>query len=137
MAVSTEESGSGEAMKASELGKVFGDGEIIVREGEAGDVMFEILSGRVEVLQKREGQEVRLAILGKGDFFGEMAIFEREVRSATVRALGEVRVLTIDKKILLRRISEDPSLALRILEKMSHRIRELDNELVGLRTIVP
>lgn len=124
-------------MKASELGKVFGDGEIIVRQGEAGDVMFEILSGRVEVLQKREGQEVRLAILGKGDFFGEMAIFEREVRSATVRALGEVRVLTVDKKILLRRISEDPSLALRILEKMSHRIRELDNELVGLRTIVP
>lgn len=137
MAVSTEESGSGEAMKASELGKVFGDREIIVRQGEAGDVMFEILSGKVEVLQKREGQEVRLAILGKGDFFGEMAIFEREVRSATVRALREVRVLTIDKKILLRRISEDPSLALRILEKMSHRIRELDNELVGLRTIVP
>jgi CRP/FNR family cyclic AMP-dependent transcriptional regulator len=137
MAFSIEESGSGGAMRTSELGKVFGDGEIIVRQGEAGDVMFEILSGRVEVLQKREGQEVRLAILGKGDFFGEMAIFEREVRSATVRAFGEVRVLTIDKKILLRRINEDPSLALRILERMSHRIRELDNELVGLRTIVP
>jgi CRP/FNR family transcriptional regulator len=95
--------------------------------------MYEILDGRVEVLQERDGKEVRLAILDKGDFFGEMAIFEREKRSATVRAHGQVRVLTVDKKILLRRIAEDPSLALRILERMSHRIREMDNELVSLR----
>jgi CRP-like cAMP-binding protein len=121
-------------MKSSELGKVFNDGEDIIRQGEAGDYMFEILEGRVEVLQERGGEEVRLAILDKGDFFGEMAIFEREKRSATVRAHGQVRVLTVDKKILLRRISEDPSLALRILEKMSHRIRTMDNELVRLRT---
>ncbi len=124
-------------MRTSELGKVFSDGQIIVRQGEAGDVMFEILNGRVEVLQVKDGKEIRLAVLEKRDFFGEMAIFEREVRSATVRALGEVRVLTIDKKILLRRISEDPSLALRILEKMSHRIREMDDELVRLRTKKP
>lgn len=128
---------SGGAMKTNELGKLFSDGQIIIRQGEAGDVMFEILSGRVEVLQEREGNEFRLAVLEKGDFFGEMAIFEREVRSATVRTLGEVRVLTIDKKILLRRISENPSLALRILEKMSRRIQDLDSELVRLRTRIP
>lgn len=121
-------------MKTSDLGKEFNGGEVIIRQGEAGNVMYEILDGRVEVLQERDGKEVRLAELTKGDFFGEMAIFEREVRSATVRALGEVRVLTVDKKILLRRISEDPSLALRILERMSHRIREMDNELVRVRT---
>jgi len=121
-------------MKTSELGKTFNDEEVIIRQGEAGNFMYEILSGRVEVLQERDGKEVRLAVLARGDFFGEMAIFEREVRSATVRAQGEVRVLTVDKKILLRRISEDPSLALRILERMSHRIREMDNELVRLRT---
>lgn len=120
-------------MKTSELGKIFAEGEVIIRQGDAGEVMFEILDGQVEVLQEREGQEVRLAILDKGDFFGEMAIFEREKRSATVRAHGQVRVLTVDKKILLRRISEDPSLALRILERMSHRIRKMDNELVRMR----
>ncbi len=121
-------------MKSSDLGRIYRDREIIVRQEERGDYMYEILDGQVEVLQEKEGKEVRLAVLGKGDFFGEMAIFEREARSATVRSLGEVRVLTVDKKILLRRISEDPSLALRILEKMSHRIRALDNELVRLRT---
>ena len=121
-------------MKSSELGKVFSDGQVIIRQGDAGDYMYEILEGKVEVLQERQGEEVRLAILDKGEFFGEMAIFEREKRSATVRAHGQVRVLTVDKKILLRRISEDPSLALRILEKMSHRIRAMDNELVRTRT---
>jgi CRP-like cAMP-binding protein len=121
-------------MKTSELGKTINDGEVIIRQGDAGDVMYEILDGQVEVLQEREGEEVRLAILDRGDFFGEMAIFEREKRSATVRAHGQVRVLTVDKKILLRRISEDPSLALRILERMSRRIREMDGELVRLRT---
>ncbi len=121
-------------MKTSELGKVFSDGEVIIRQGDGGEFMYEILDGQVEVFQERKGEEVRLAILEKGDFFGEMAIFEREKRSATVRAHGQVRVLTVDKKILLRRISEDPSLALRILERMSHRIREMDGELVRMRT---
>jgi CRP/FNR family cyclic AMP-dependent transcriptional regulator len=121
-------------MRASNLGSLYRDGEIIIHQGEPGEHMYEILDGQVEVLQERAGKEVRLAVLGKGDFFGEMAIFEREVRSATVRAMGEVRALTVDKKILLRRISEDPSLALRILEKMSNRIREMDYELVRLRT---
>jgi len=121
-------------MKRSELGKMFKDGEAIIRQGDVGDFMYEILDGQVEVLQEKDGEEVRLAVLGKGDFFGEMAIFEREKRSATIRARGQVRVLTVDKKILLRRISEDPSLALRILGRMSHRIREMDEELVRLRT---
>jgi len=80
------------------------------------------------------GREVRLAVLSKGDFFGEMAIFDHEVRSATVRTMGEVRALTIDKRTFLRRITEDPSIAFRIVERMSRRIRELDAEVVRLKT---
>jgi CRP-like cAMP-binding protein len=116
------------------LGKVYGDGEIIIRQGESGDSMYEIQDGEVEVIQEKDGREVRLAVLGKGDFFGEMAIFEREVRSATVRAKGKVRVLTIDKRTFLRKITEDPSIAFRIVERMSRRIRDLDREIVRLKT---
>lgn len=116
------------------LGKVYGDGEVIIRQGESGDSMYEIQDGQVEVIQEKDGREVPLAVLGRGDFFGEMAIFEREVRSATVRARGEVRVLTIDKRTFLRRITEDPSIAFRIVERMSHRIRKLDAEIVRLKT---
>jgi CRP/FNR family cyclic AMP-dependent transcriptional regulator len=122
-------------MRTGVLGKVYNDGEVIVWQGDAGDCMFEILEGTVEVLREKNGQEVSLAVLSKGDFFGEMAIFEREVRSATVRALGEVRAITIDKRTLLRRISADPSMAFRIVEKMANRIRELDMEIERLKAI--
>jgi CRP-like cAMP-binding protein len=63
-----------------------------------------------------------------------MAIFEQEVRSATVRALGIARVLTIDKKNFMRRIHEDPSLAYHMVQTMSRRIRELSIEITQLRT---
>ena len=95
--------------------------------------MYVIQAGQAEVLQEKDGKEVRLAVLGEEDVFGEMALFEREVRSATVRALGDVRVLTVDKKTFLRRIQEDPSLAFRILQKMSHRIRQSNTELVRIK----
>ena len=109
-----------------ELGKTFADGEIIVCEGEVGDCMYVVQEGKAEVFKCRGESMVHLGTLSETDFFGEMAIFEREVRSATVRAQGQVRVLTIDKKSFLRRISQDPSMAFHLLEKMANRIRQLD-----------
>jgi CRP/FNR family cyclic AMP-dependent transcriptional regulator len=115
------------------LGTVYQDGQVIVRQGEVGDCMYVIQEGQVEVVADEEGTEVRLAVLGERDFFGEMAIFGREVRMATVRALGPVRVLTVDKKTFLRRIHKDPSLAYHIVQTLSQRIRELDAEVARLR----
>jgi CRP-like cAMP-binding protein len=120
-------------MKSGMLGKVYQAGEIILRRGEAADCMYVIQEGRVEVLSEHNGCEIPLAILEETDFFGEMALFERDVRAATVRALGPVRVLTLDKRTFLRRIQEDPSLAFRILEKLCQRIRELNEEVTLLR----
>jgi CRP-like cAMP-binding protein len=121
-------------MKEGALGKLYEDGDVIVRQGDEGDCMFVIQAGEVEILQEGESGEVRLAVLEAGDFFGEMAIFDRVVRSATVRALGEARLLTIDKKTFLRRIAEDASLAFRIVQKLSGRIRELNAEVTRLKT---
>ena len=96
--------------------------------------MFVIQEGQVEVLiEGEEEQEIRLGVRQEGEFFGEMAIFDRDVRSATVRALGEARVLTVDKKNFMRRVHEDPSLAFRLVETMSHRIRELGEEVARLQ----
>lgn len=122
-------------MGSGELGKVYKDGEVIICEGEEGSCMFVIQEGQVEVLISGEGkQEIRLGVRGEGEFFGEMAIFDRDVRSATVRALGETRVLTVDKKNFMRRVHEDPSLAFRLVETMSRRIRELGDEVARLRS---
>jgi CRP-like cAMP-binding protein len=112
------------------LGKIYKDREDIIRQGKTGDSMYVVQAGRVEVVQEsRKGGEQHLAYLDAGDFFGEMAVFEKEVRSATVRAAGEARVLKIDKKTLLRRIREDPLLAVNLLKTMSHRIRDLNAEI--------
>ena len=111
------------------LGRLYRDGEDIVRQGESGQCMYVIQSGRVRVIREEGGKHFELALLEKGDFFGEMAIFERQRRSATVRADGEVRVLTIDRRMLFRRIQADPSLAFRIIETLSRRVRELDIQL--------
>ena len=116
------------------LGKVYADGEAIVRQGAVGDCMYVVQSGRVEVVQMTDLGEQHLAYLETGDFFGEMAVFEKETRSATVRASGEARALKVDKKTLLRRIKEDPLLAVNLLQTMSHRIRDLNAELAGRET---
>lgn len=121
-------------MASGELGKVYNDGEVIICEGEDGSCMFVIQEGEVEVfIQGDEEQEIRLGVRGEGEFFGEMAIFDRDVRSATVRALGDARVLTVDKKNFMRRVHEDPSLAFRLVETMSRRIRELGDEVARLQ----
>jgi CRP-like cAMP-binding protein len=118
---------------AGDLGRVYQDGEIIVRQGDAGDCLYVIQEGQVEVLLEKDGQEIKLRVASKGEIIGETAIFERVARSATVRALGEVRALTIDKKNFLRRIQEDPTLAFRLVEIMSRRVRELSDEVARLK----
>ena len=112
-------------MTTGELGKLYENGEYIVRQGETGYCMYVIQEGTVEIILEEEGEDILLAKRNTGDFFGEMALFDRDVRSASVRALGPARILTIDKKNLLPRIHQDPSIAFRLLEIMSNRIREL------------
>jgi CRP-like cAMP-binding protein len=115
-------------MQTNELGSIYAAGQPIVRQGELGDCMYVVQSGEVEVVQATPGGgEQRLAILKEGDFFGEMSIFEHEARSATVRAYGEARVLKVDKRTLLRRMKEDPTLAFNLLETLSRRIRKLSS----------
>ena len=117
-------------MVGGALGRIYADGDFIVRQGDSGDCMYVVQGGRVEVIQNSlKGGEQHLAFLNAGDFFGEMAVFEKETRSASVRAKGEARVLRIDKKALLTRIREDPLLAVNLLKTMSHRIRHLNEEI--------
>lgn len=121
-------------MKSGELGKEYKNGEIIIKQGESGNCMYVIQSGEVEVLQDNNGSQVRLAVRKSGDFFGEMALFSKEVRSATIKALGDARVLTVDRKNLLNSIQKDPSLAFRIIETLSKRLRDLSLEIVSYKS---
>lgn len=120
-------------MRSGELGGTYQPGDVVVREGESDDRMFVIQKGRVEVVSDRDGSETRLAVLGEGDFFGEMALFEHSTRAATVRVLEPARILTIDKRTFLRRVQKDPSLAFNLVKAMSARLRRLDDELARVK----
>jgi len=95
--------------------------------------MYVIQDGEVDILLEHEDEQRFLRKARAGEFFGEMAIFDRDVRSATVRASGDVRVLTVDESTLLRRINEDPSLAFQLIKNLSNRIRELSSEIARLQ----
>ena len=121
-------------MDTDNKGNLFENGEIIIRAGDEPDYMYMILEGNAEVLQEIDDMQIILAVLGEGDVFGEMALFRKEVRSTTVRALGRMRALTLDKTSFLKRVHEDPSFAFMILQKLSRRIHDLDDELVRMKT---
>jgi CRP/FNR family transcriptional regulator len=114
------------------LGRQYEDGEIVIRQGDEGDALFVIEEGTVEIVAEGDGHETVLRTAGPGELLGEMALFEKQPRSATVRSRGRARILTIDRRHFLRRISEDPTLAFRIIEAMAHRVRELSREVVEL-----
>ena len=122
-------------MSEGALGKIFRDGEIIARQGEVGDCMYVIQEGQVDIVVEEDGDETVLRTAEVGEFIGEMAIFDREVRSATLRAAGEARLLTIDKKNFLKRINKDPSLAFRLVQSMSSRVRDLSSEITRLKRL--
>ncbi|MBP1689298.1 MAG: cyclic nucleotide-binding protein [Deltaproteobacteria bacterium] len=121
-------------MSQGELGTLYRDGEILVRQGDIGNAMYVIQEGKVEILLENEGRQTRIGVVGKDELIGEMAVFEHDVRSATVRALGDARVLTVDRKNFLSRINEDPTLAFRLVETMCRRVRELSHEVARLKT---
>ena len=115
--------------KMAGLGKEYKEGEVVFRQGDRGNCMFVIQDGEVEAVVQSGGNELRLRTMGPNEFFGEMALFEQEVRTATIRTLKPSRILSIDKKNFLGGIHEDPSLAYRIVQTMSHRIRDLTDRL--------
>jgi len=120
-------------MKDGELGKVYSEGELIFKEGDEGDRMYVVQSGRVQITKNTSSGDLTIAILGSGEIFGEMALFDRLPRSATARALDEARILGIDKKKLFQTIDRDPTLVFKTLDSMSRRIRRLDEEFAKLR----
>lgn len=100
----------------------------IVAIGDPGDTLFVILEGSVQVLYPGRSQDLELARLGVGDFFGEMALLNDEPRSATVRALTPVRALIVGREDFRALLEESSHVAFALLEALSYRIRSVGEQ---------
>ncbi len=114
----------------------FAAGELVFSEGEAGDALFVLQSGEVEVVTRAAGgPETSLAILAPPDGFGEMSLVDREVRSATVRARTDCAVLqlTAENFTAFRRRSRDgfTLFLVNVARVLSSRLRESNRKLAA------
>jgi CRP/FNR family transcriptional regulator, cyclic AMP receptor protein len=112
-------------------------GAVVFREGEQGREFFVILEGEMEVLkQSKQGREARVALLGPGNWFGEMSILDILPRSATVRVLAPsraIRLSSLDLDALYRKDMKAYSIiVLNIAREISRRLRVADGILADM-----
>ena len=107
-------------------------GDVIFREGDTSSEMFIIQEGTVVVMKDVAGREVFLATLGRGDFFGEMPLFDGQPRNATCYALAPTQLLAVKSGELLIKLRRDPTFALEMLNTMSRRVRYLEEQVTKM-----
>lgn len=113
--------------------QLFPNQSVICREGEPGDSLFIIVHGTVRVIKGFGKAETILAVRQDGQFVGEMAILESSIRSATLRAATDVRMLVLDGASFKSILRDRPDVAISVLQHMSSRLREL-NDRIGMTT---
>lgn len=107
----------------------FPPGSVIIKEGEPGDCLYLVVRGKVEVIKSMgTPREIRLAEIGPDNYFGEMALFDQEVRSATVVSLEETVVLCLRRFEFEETMREFPRIAISACKEFSRRIRELESK---------
>ncbi|MEA1913538.1 MAG: cyclic nucleotide-binding domain-containing protein [candidate division WOR-3 bacterium] len=103
-------------------------GETLFREGEEGNEMYLIKSGKVRIVKGMEDMEKLLAVLEDGAFFGEMAVLDREPRSASAIAEMDTELIIVDRDVFLRSINENPFIKY-IIGTLTERLRKTDDML--------
>ncbi len=105
----------------------FSEGDTLVRQGEIGDALYVITSGRAQVSQKLDdGQEIVLDVLGPGQYLGELALLDQAPRMATCRALTPLIVLRLDQQTFVRLMRSNTAVASLILKHVIGNMRGQD-----------
>ncbi len=115
--------------------QLYSPSSLICREGDPGSTLFIIVHGQVDVIKLLGKKQNILATRRDGEFVGEMAILKSAPRSASLKARGDVRVLTIEGDAFNTILYDRPEVAVSVLRHMSGRVREL-NDKVGVQLAV-
>ena len=113
-------------------------GSVIVHQGDPGDSMFVIESGRCEVfVEESPGHTIAIALMGPDDFFGEMALISEETRTASVRALEDCKLLTLDRKTLYETLPADSDAIIELTKLVEQRKDTLPNLIARAKMVAP
>ncbi len=110
--------------------RTFEPGQIVFREGDASDTCYIVRSGRARAVRNHsDGRTITLATFGPGDIFGELAMFEDELRSATVEAVQPTGVVALLGPDMRRLMVEHPEISIRLVAALGRRLRETNDRL--------
>ncbi|GAB2891986.1 Crp/Fnr family transcriptional regulator [Neomicrococcus lactis] len=108
-------------------------GASVFREGDQGDQMYVIVSGKIKLGRTSpDGRENLLAVLGPGELFGEMALFDPNPRNATATAISETRLAGLRHENLRRVIRTSPDVSMQLLQALARRLRRTNESLADL-----
>jgi CRP/FNR family transcriptional regulator len=108
----------------------FGPAEVVFREGDASDTCYIVRRGHARAVRAHaDGRTITLANFGSGDIFGELAMFERESRSATVEAITEMAVIAILGGDMRRLLGAHHEMAFKLVIALGRRLRETNERL--------
>jgi CRP/FNR family transcriptional regulator, cyclic AMP receptor protein len=102
----------------------FDVGDVIFEEGSTGRELFVVLDGRIDIVKLNDASKTLIVTLGKGEFFGEMAVIDGSARSATaIAAAPNTRVMRINHARFVYLVSQQPAFALMVMDALSKRLR--------------
>jgi len=104
-------------------------GDVVYKEGDPGKDMFIIQEGKIEIQKPRGAETLKPTVLGPGDFFGELSLFEDQRRDTTAKGVTQYRLLRIDRTTLDQLVQENPEIAVRMLYRLASRLREHEEAL--------
>jgi CRP/FNR family transcriptional regulator len=127
---STLELGDLERIAALAVPRSFEPEQIVFREGDASDTCYIVRSGRARAVREHsDGRTITLATFGPGDIFGELAMFEDELRSATVEAVQHTSVVAVLGPDMRRLMVKHPEISIRLVVALGRRLRETNDRL--------
>ncbi len=112
----------------------FGTGQDLFEQGDVGDTAYIIIAGEAEVLVNSPTGQLSVAMLGKNDLVGEIAILIDVPRTATVRAASDLTTLAISKDQFFRMITEYPQMAIEIMRELAVRLERTTSQLRAAMT---
>lgn len=114
------------------FGRSVPKGTVLFREGESGQEMFVLQSGRVQLSRTIRGREEVLAELGPGEFFGEMSILNEKPRSATATVIEDAQLLALDPRTFEAMIKANTEIAVRMIKKLAKRLDDANERIENL-----